>query len=270
MAKQNNLGEGFERLAGVMARLRSMEGGCPWDLEQTPETLARHLLEEAYESVDAIESSDWEHLGEELGDLLLQVVFQSRIAEEHGRFDLADVVDGITTKLERRHPHIFGSVEAPTAEQVSVNWDRIKRQEEGDDAGAPIKMPGALPAVLAALKIQGQAARAGFDWERADGVLEKLDEEVGELKDAVSRGAESGEVEDELGDLLFTVVNLARHLDVDPELSLRRTCVEFVRRYTLLEEEARRAGGDLGSMTLDEKEALWQGAKGKGVPGEEE
>jgi len=256
----NGLGERFERLAGVMARLRSQDG-CPWDLEQTPRTLTRHLLEEAYESVDAIESDDWEHLEEELGDLLLQIVFQARIAEEHGRFDLSGVVDGITEKLLRRHPHIFGSATADTAEQVSVNWERIKREEEGKEGA--LHMPPGLPAIMAALKVQGRAARDGFDWADADGVFSKLAEETGELREV--SGGPGDAVERELGDLLFTVVNLARYLGVEPERALRRSSREFMRRYNLMEEEAQRRGSGLGSLSLEEKEALWRESKGKGT-----
>jgi MazG family protein len=251
-----DLGEKFERLARVMSRLRSPDG-CPWDLEQTPKTLARHLLEEAYETVDAIDSGDWEHLAEELGDLLLQIVFQSRIAEDEGRFDLASVVDGITEKLERRHPHIFGAIEVKSSEQVSINWDRIKSEEEGKETG--VAMPTGLPAVMAARKIQGQAARAGFDWDDSDGVLDKLDEEIGELREV--RDGPPELIESEVGDLLFTVVNLARHLGVDPEHALRGTAREFVRRYAVMEEEARLRGADLASMSIDQKEELWQAAK---------
>jgi tetrapyrrole methylase family protein/MazG family protein len=251
-----DLGDKFERLAGVMALLRSEEG-CPWDLQQTPRTLAPHMLEEAYESVDAIDSGNWEHLCEELGDLLLQIVFQSRIAEEAGRFDLAEVVDGITEKLERRHPHIFGEVAAQTAEQVSINWDRIKREEEGKETG--ISLPSGLPAMMAARKVQGHAAREGFDWNDVEGVMEKLHEEMRELTEA--QGGPTEILERELGDILFTVVNLARHLDVDAEHALRTSAREFVRRYSVMEEEARSRGTDLSSMPLDEKEGLWGKAK---------
>jgi tetrapyrrole methylase family protein/MazG family protein len=260
VAIPGDLGEKFQRLARVMARLRSPDG-CPWDLEQTPGTLARHLLEEAYESVDAIDSGDWEHLSEELGDLLLQIVFQSRIAEEHGFFDLAAVVDGITEKLERRHPHIFGGVVAETAEQVSTNWERIKREEEGKETG--VTMPPGLPALMAAGKMQGRAARAGFDWADAEGVFEKLDEEVRELREA--HGGPFRLVEREVGDLLFTTVNLARHLGVDPEHALRLTAREFVRRYGFMEEEAKQRGVELAAISLDEKEELWRSAKQHGA-----
>jgi tetrapyrrole methylase family protein/MazG family protein len=253
-----DLGDKLERLAGVMALLRS-PNGCPWDLQQTPRTLAKHLLEEAYESVDAIDSGNWEHLCEELGDLLLQIVFQSRIAEERGRFDLGEVVDGITEKLERRHPHIFGEVNAETAEQVSINWDRIKREEEGKETG--ISLPSGLPALMTARKIQGHAARDGFDWSSVEGVVEKLHEELLELCEA--RGGTPELLEREVGDVLFTVVNLARHLDVDAEHALQTTAREFVRRYGWMEEEAKRRGISLASIPINEKEELWQKAKQK-------
>lgn len=256
------LGQKFETLAKVMAKLRSPDG-CPWDLEQTPEKLAKHLLEESYEAVEAIETGDWPHVSEELGDLLLQVVFQARIAEEAGRFDLADVVEGITTKLERRHPHIFGEIEVDSAEQVAVNWERIKRDQEGKESGIEPAM--GLPAVMAASKVQGHAAREGFDWPGAEGVFEKIEEEIAELHEA--RGLEDPmRVEHELGDLLFTVVNLSRHLGVDPERALRHTTREFARRYSAMEEEARRRGGDFASLSIEEKESLWQAAKDKARP----
>jgi tetrapyrrole methylase family protein/MazG family protein len=259
-----DLGGKFERMAEIMAALRA-PGGCPWDLEQTPETLAGHLIEEAYETVEAIETGDWEHLAEELGDLFLQIVFQSRIAEESGRFDLSDVVDGITEKLERRHPHIFGDVEADSAEQVSINWDRIKREEEGEYEG--MKLPVGLPAMMSALKIQGRAARDGFDWTDGADVLVKLEEEIEELGKASDGSRE--EAEKELGDVLFTVVNLSRHLGVDPEQALRTTCREFTRRYALMEGEAGRGGRDLASLSPEEKENLWQRVKAERLEGEE-
>lgn len=260
----DGLGELFERLAVIMARLRGPDG-CPWDLEQTPQTLARHILEEAYETVEAVEEQDWGHLSEELGDLMLQIVFQARIAEEHGRFDLTDVVDGISEKLERRHPHIFGTVEVESAREVSVNWDRIKRDEEGGPA--EMEVPSALPAMMAALKVQGKAARAGFDWTSGSEVFGKLEEEVRELREL--EGGPRERVEAELGDLLFTVVNLARHLGVDPERALRGTCGEFVERYRMMEEEAGLPGGGFEALPMEEKERLWQRAKKKRKEGEE-
>jgi MazG family protein len=247
-----DLGTKFERLAEVMARLRSPDG-CPWDLEQTPSTLARHLLEEAYETVDAIDGEDWGHVAEELGDLLLQVVFQSRIAEENGRFDLGDVIVGLTEKLERRHPHIFGSAVAETAEQVHRNWERIKSEEEGKDDGMTV--PPGIPSVMAAQKIQGRAARAGFDWKDASGVIDKLEEEVEELRDSL--GGPREHITGEIGDLLFTVVNLARHLGVEPEQALRQTSLEFAGRFREMEAEAGRRGLDFAGLSIDEMEALW-------------
>lgn len=252
-----DLGRKFEVLAGVMARLRSADG-CPWDLEQTPEKLARHLLEESYETVEAIETGDWPHVAEELGDLLLQVVFQARMAQEAGRFDLAEVVEGITTKLERRHPHIFGEMELDTAEQVSDNWDRIKREQEGKETG--VRPAEGLPAIMAAGKVQGRAAREGFDWPGPEGVFEKIEEEIAELHEA-RRSRDPGMIEREMGDLLFTVVNLSRHLGVDPERALRLSIREFARRYCAMEDEARRRGVDFASLDSESKEALWQAAK---------
>jgi tetrapyrrole methylase family protein / MazG family protein len=252
-----DLGGKLELFARIMARLRS-PGGCPWDLEQTPQKLSRHMLEEAYETVEAIDSQDWEHVCEELGDLMLQIVFQARIAEEEERFDLADVINGITVKMERRHPHIFGEAEADSAHQVAVNWDRIKKEQEGKDTS--MAMPTGMPAIMAAMEVQGRAAREGFDWSAAEGVFSKIDEEIDELHE-VRRGGTEDEIALEVGDVLFTVVNLSRHLGVDPERALRGSVREFVRRYTLMEAEARRRGLDLPSMSMEEKELLWQEAK---------
>lgn len=251
-------GEKFENLISVMARLRAPDG-CPWDREQTPQSLSRHILEEAYETVEAIDHEDWKHLEEELGDLLLQIVFQSEIASSEARFDIGAVIDGITEKLLRRHPHIFSDGSADTAEQVSINWDRIKRQEEGEGESASVSFPVGLPAMLGASKVQGQAARLGFDWDDAEGVFEKLVEETGELREVW--GSSGDELEDELGDILFTAINLSRHLDVDPERALRRTSVEFAGRFALMEEMAACSGEEFEALPLDEKERLWQAAK---------
>jgi len=257
--KASKPGEEFEKLVSIMEVLRSKEGGCPWDLEQTQKSLSRYLLEETYEAVEAIEEEDWEHLKEELGDLLLQIVFQSRIAEEEGKFEISQVITSINEKLIRRHPHIFGSGEAKTAEEVSISWDRIKREEEGDLPTG--KSPRALPALLVAMKIQGKAKRAGFDWASFDGVIDKMEEEIEELKGAL--GCSREKIEKEVGDLLFSVVNLARHLEVDPEIALRIACKDFEERYTAMELEAERRGKDFASMSIDEKEEIWQEVKGK-------
>ncbi|MDD5748800.1 MAG: nucleoside triphosphate pyrophosphohydrolase [Actinomycetota bacterium] len=249
----------FEELVGIMKRLRSKESGCPWDLEQTPETLAHHLLEEAYETVDSINRKDWGHLKEELGDLLLQIVFQAAIAEERNLFDIRDVIRMISEKLIRRHPHIFGDEKAETAEEVAVKWDRIKREEKAEES--MVRMPGGIPALLAAIRIQGQAASAGFDWEDIGGVFGKVNEELEELKCAL-QGSE-GSIEDEVGDLFFAVVNAARHLGIDPEISLMRTCREFVERWEEMESLVRKAGLDICSLTIEEKEEMWQTVKRK-------
>lgn len=243
-----------------MARLRGPQG-CPWDKEQTHESLRRYLLEEAYETVDAIDNNDSEHLKEELGDLLLQVVFHAQIAFEQGRFDIEDVVEGIVTKLVRRHPHIFGETEVSSARDVLINWEEIKSKEKSETS-AIAGIPASFPSLVYAYKLQSKAARVGFDWEDVEGALEKITEEVDELKEEMN-AAKTGEgrVEDEIGDLLFAVVNVARHLDVDPELALRGTCKKFERRFGYMEEEAATRGERLADMTLDEKDKLWDKAK---------
>lgn len=245
-----------------MARLRS-ENGCPWDREQTPEKLSRHLLEEAYEAVEAIDEGDWSHLEEELGDLLLQVVFQARIAEEEGRFDLSGVVKGIIRKLIRRHPHIFAQAQATTPGEVARNWERIKQDEKGGCSF--MEAPAGLPAMMAALKVQNRAARDGFDWPDSEGVFIKLQEEIREVRESL--GGTHLEVESEIGDLLFTVVNLARHLGVDPEKALRVACREFAGRYRAMEEAASRKGKEFALLHPDEKERLWEWAKTPGTGG---
>lgn len=264
--KEKSVGELMDNFARLMARLRSSDG-CPWDLKQTPMSLTKHLLEEAYEAVHAVEREDWEHLSEELGDLLLQIVFQARIAEENGRFDLADVIKGISEKIERRHPHIFGDVKVDSAEDVASNWDMIKREEKEKRGVDRVCAPLWLPALMAAFKLQGEAARIGFDWESAEGVFEKIAEETKEVADSRLKGGES--VEKEIGDLLFSVVNLSRHLGVDPERALRKSCEEFARRLDVMEKEARKKGGSLSGMTLRELDELWENAK-KESPKEED
>ncbi|MBN1289191.1 MAG: nucleoside triphosphate pyrophosphohydrolase [Actinobacteria bacterium] len=246
----------FDELVGVMSLLRSPQG-CPWDREQSPETLCRHIIEEAYETVEAIENGDWKHLAEELGDLLLQILFQAQIAAEFNRFNISDVIMEITDKLERRHPHVFGSEKVETSEQVAVNWERIKREKEGKTEGCRI-VAGA-PGLEAALEIQKHAAKVGFDWSNARDVLDKLAEETGELREAMGRSQEAEERE--IGDILFTTVNIARHLGVDPSRALRRTNREFLTRYSYMENEAVRKGTSINKMTLTEMDELWEEAK---------
>ncbi len=256
-------GRRFEDLVSIMARLRGPEG-CLWDKEQTNRSLARYLVEEAYEVVDAIERDDTRHLAEELGDVLLQVVFQSEIAAGEGLFDVDDVLAGIITKLVRRHPHIFADIKVECPEDVERNWERIKREERKEKAGKPLSalsgVPAALPALLYSEKLQSRAARDGFDWEEYGQVVEKVREELGE---AVEAKETRGDVEHELGDLLFAVVNLARFLDVEPETALRRACARFVERYETMERLAAERGASFPGLSLDEKEKLWQEAKGE-------
>lgn len=249
----------FERLVKIMAILRGPQG-CPWDKEQTHESLERYLIEEAYETIDAIASKDYEHLKEELGDLLLQVVFHAQIASENGYFDMRDVADDIVGKIERRHPHVFGETKVSSAREVLVNWEEIKSREkkERKEGSAIADIPKALPSLLYAYKLQSKAARVGFDWEHVEGALEKISEEIEELKQA-KKG--EGQVEDEIGDLLFAVVNVARHLDVDPELALKNTCKKFERRFKFMEKEALEREMRLTDMSLEEKDKLWDKAK---------
>jgi len=246
----------YEDLIEIMARLRGPRG-CPWDKEQTHDSLRRYLIEEAYETIEAIDNKDFQHLKEELGDLLLQVVFHAQVASEANEFTMDDVLEGIVTKIVRRHPHIFGDVEVSSAREVVINWEEIKKQEKGE--GSVISgIPKSFPALLYAFKLQSKAARVGFDWEEVGGAFEKITEEVEEL-----RRAEKGDgyVEDEVGDLLFAVVNVARHLDVDPELALKKTCEKFESRFRYMEDKSVKEGKILADMGLQEKDKLWDEAK---------
>ncbi len=244
--------------------VRTLRRDCPWDREQTHRTLTRHLLEETYETLEAIDALDGSpdsigHLEEELGDLLFQVFFHATLAAEEGWFTLADVARVIHDKLVHRHPHVFGSVEADTAEQVLVNWEQIKKAEKGRSSVME-GVPGDLPALLYAHKIQRKAASVGFDWDDVDGALPKISEELDELQAAIA-SAIDGDIEDELGDLLFAVVNVARHLDIDPETALRGASAKFRTRFEQVEARAGAQGRDLSTMTLAELDALWDQAK---------
>ena len=237
---------------------------CPWDREQTHQSLARHLLEETYEVLDAIDGlgADFEgaeHLEEELGDLLFQVVFHATLAAEEGLFDLADVARGIRNKLVHRHPHVFGDVEARTAGQVVRNWEQIKKLEKGRQSVMD-GIPGHLPSLLYAHKVQRKAASVGFDWDGVDGAWPKIAEEAAELEGAVAGGSVAAQVE-ELGDLLFAVVNVARHLDIDPEAALRSATAKFRDRFMAVERLAAARGADLHSLDLDGLDALWDEVK---------
>ena len=259
-------------LIEIMARLRTPVTGCPWDLVQDFSSIAPYTIEEAYEVADAIERGDFDDLTDELGDLLLQVVFHARMAEEAGRFDFGDVVQAITAKMIRRHPHVFGGADAPDAAEVKQRWDAIKAEEKagrassGDAAGTAggllSDVPVALPALTRAVKLQKRAGKVGFDWNDPHAVLAKLREEIEEIEEEL--GAETQDRErlaDELGDILFAVANLARHLSLDPEAALRRSNVKFVRRFGHIETELTRAGRDPARASLDEMEALWIEAK---------
>jgi MazG family protein len=257
-------GRRFAELVRLMARLRA-PGGCPWDRKQTFDTIKSYLLEETYEVMEAIDERDWSGLAEELGDLLLQPVFFAEMAREQGYFDIADSLQAINEKLVRRHPHIFGDSVASSAEDVKLRWEEIKKREKAKLGAADRKsiledVPRAVPALVEAEKISQKAAGAGFEWPDISGVLEKLEEEAKELVRARSSGNQE-ELEHELGDLLLTVVNLARFLKIDPEQALRTTNARFRRRFGYVEETIAARGGRLKESSLEEMEALWQEAK---------
>lgn len=258
-------------LLAVMAALRTPGTGCPWDLEQTFATIAPYTIEEAYEVADAIAHDDIAGLKDELGDLLLQVVYHARMAQEQDAFAFDDVVDAITRKMIRRHPHVFGTAEERAAGAAPGFWDRIKAQEKGDEASTGSlldEVPTALPALTRAIKLQSKAAKVGFDWPSLSPVLAKLKEELAELEDAIAKGAAGSEtsaraIDEEFGDLLFVVANLARHLKLDPEASLRAANQKFVRRFRYIEERLAADGRTPSDSDLAEMDALWNDAKAK-------
>jgi MazG family protein len=256
-------GAGFERLVEIMARLRA-PGGCPWDREQNFDTIKPYLLEETYEVLDAIDARDWDGLAEELGDLLLQSVFFAQMASEEGRFDIADSLQAINEKLVRRHPHVFGDGDARTSDDVKKRWDEIKATEKPRPKGLLESVPRSLPALVEAQQIASRAAGAGFDWENVDQVFDKLNEEVGEFNEA-RRGGEQSAVEDELGDLLFVIVNIARFMKVDPEQALRKTNAKFRRRFGHVEAGLAEQSKTPREATIGEMEALWQDAKSRNL-----
>lgn len=257
-------GEGFARLVEIMARLRA-PGGCPWDREQSFDTIKPYLLEEAYEVMDAIDARDFDGLAEELGDLLLQPVFFAQMAAEEGRFDIADSLHAINSKLVRRHPHVFASGDAKTADDVKRRWDEIKSEEKPQrPKGLLANVPRSLPALVEAQQISSRAAGAGFDWPNIDQVFDKLREELAEL-DGARAGAQQEHVEGEIGDLLFVIVNLARFLKADPEQALRKTNAKFRKRFAHVEAGLQAAGKTTQEATLEEMEQHWQDAKQKGL-----
>jgi nucleoside triphosphate diphosphatase len=258
----------IERLLEVMARLRDPERGCPWDLEQDFSTIAPYTIEEAYEVADAIARGDLADLEDELGDLLLQVVYHAQMASEAGHFDFEAVALRSAAKMIRRHPHVFGDVEVADSAAQTLAWEDAKAEERRAKAGVREGVPGlldnlplALPALIRAQKLQRRAARVGFDWPEAGPVLAKIEEELAELRAEMAAAAPRARLADELGDLLFAVVNLARHLEVDAEAALRQTNAKFERRFRAIESALGAAGRKLEDASLDELEALWQRAK---------
>jgi ATP diphosphatase len=262
------------RLIEIMAALRQPDTGCPWDVKQTFETIKPYTIEEAYEVADAIERGDVDDLRDELGDLLLQVVFHARIAEEMGSFDFGDVVQAITRKMIRRHPHVFADAVAGTTGAVKLQWEEIKAAEKAERAERRARrgldaearpsllddVSRAQPSLQEALKLQQKAARVGFDWSEARPILDKVEEEIGELRTALDAGS-TGAVVDEIGDLIFALVNLGRHAEVDPEMAVRGTNAKFRHRFGHIEQTLAAKGVDLAEAGLERMEAIWQDAK---------
>lgn len=249
----------FEDLLRIMEILRAPDG-CMWDREQDHQSIRRNFIEETYEVCEAIDEQDAEHLKEELGDVLLQVVFHTQMEKEKGVFDIGDVADGVCKKLIFRHPHIFGSVEVGSSEEILRNWDALKRVEKHQetDTSALDSVARSLPGLIRAEKLQKKAAKVGFDWENVQGALDKVAEETAELQQAMDG---SGNVEEELGDLLFAMVNVARHLKVDPERALEKTCDKFISRFASMERQAHAADKTLSDLPIEELDALWNKAK---------
>ena len=264
----------ISRLIEIMAALRTPVTGCPWDLEQNFATIKPYTIEEAYEVADAIERNDMDDLCEELGDLLLQVVFHARMAEEAGEFAFGDVVQAITRKMIRRHPHVFAVSDAATPDAVKLQWDDIKTEEKRErterrarrgvtedfKAGYLGSVHRAQPALTEALKLQQRAAKVGFDWSAAEPILDKIEEEIGELREALRDGSQD-KVADELGDLIFALVNIGRHVKADPEEALRGTNTKFRRRFNYIETSLEKSSQTLEDATLERMEELWQAAK---------
>ncbi len=267
---RKKIGKAFESLVALQAHLRA-PNGCPWDREQTHESLRTYLVEETYEVLDALESRDAHKFADELGDLLLQIVFHAQLAAEAGKFDIADVIEQIYTKMVRRHPHVFGEVQADTSAQVLKNWEQLKAEERaknkdsqqpGREASILEAVPRSLPALLEAHQLSRRAANVGFDWPDVQGIFDKLAEEAAELKQLLASGKRDGaEIEEEAGDLLFTGVNLARFLGLDAEIALKKTNRKFARRFRVMERTAAARGQNLKDLSLDQLDALWNEAK---------
>lgn len=246
----------FQRLIEIMQRLRKE---CPWDRKQTPQSLRQYILEEAYETVEAIDNRDWDELKKELGDLLLQIVFQAEIAREENRFTLREVIQHINEKLIRRHPHVFGETQVSSAEEVKENWEQIKVEQENRKSLLE-GVPRQLSALLRAQRLQDKASQVGFDWTDARDVLKKIKEEISELETALSRN-EQEEIEDELGDIIFSVVNLARFHRVNAEDALRKTINKFISRFEYIEKKLEKENKSIYNSSLEEMDKLWEESK---------
>ncbi|MFU2092017.1 nucleoside triphosphate pyrophosphohydrolase [Gallibacterium anatis] len=254
----------LEKFAEIIAKLRDPNGGCPWDLEQTYQTMPPHILEEAYEVVEAINQDDRKELKEELGDLLMQVIFLSQLAQEEGAFTLDDVIDGITDKIIRRHPHVFGEIKAENSDEVLKNWENIKQQERYQKEQFSIldNVPIALPSLLRAAKLQKRCAKVGFDWSELEPTIQKVEEELQEVRDEVSKQPQNPQtIEEEIGDLLFASVNVARHLKLNPEEALRKANLKFERRFRQVEQSILASGRQLEQVSLAEMDLIWDQVK---------
>ena len=249
----------FSDFVDIIARLRG-EGGCPWDREQTHESIKKNLIEEAYEATEAIDSGIGAKMADELGDLLLQIVFHAQIGKDAGEFTIDDVITAVSEKMIRRHPHVFGDISVENSDEVLVNWEKIKKQENGQKSTAE-SMQGVsryLPALMRAAKVQGKAAKVGFDWSAPEEALEKVKEETGEVSDALKNNSN---IKEEIGDLLFAAVNTARLAGIDAEEALTEATEKFVRRFTFVEEKAKNMGRALDTMNINEMDDLWNMSK---------
>ncbi len=258
----------IEKLLAIMSKLRDPDGGCPWDLEQTFETIAPHTVEEAYEVAEAIADNDMVELKSELGDLMFQVVFYAQMAKENGDFDFNGVIEAISEKMIHRHPHVFGDRQIATADAQTVAWEETKAAERAAKAKGNMSTPSALdgvaktlPPMTRALKIQNRASRVGFDWQEVDPIYDKIAEELSELKHEIHSNAPKERLLDEYGDILFAVVNLGRHLQLDPEMALSSTTRKFTRRFQQIEERLQKVGKNIVSSDLDEMHEIWNEVK---------
>jgi len=259
---QDRIRDEWAKLVETVAKLRG-PNGCPWDRQQTHESLRKYAIEETYEVVEAIESGDPDRIEDELGDMLLQVLLHAQISSESGQFDVADVCRKIREKLQRRHPHVFADTIVSGVEDVLTNWDQIKRCEPGyeDRKSVLDGVPKSMPALMRAAKLSKKAAKTGFDWPDVHSIFAKVDEEIHELKEAIASNDKS-KVKEEIGDLLFTIVNIARHEDIDPEEALRLMLGKFTSRFSRIEEHANKSGREMSDLTLDEMDHIWNEAKG--------